>query len=228
MKILLVQPYFGKKFVYQDLYDEIIEIVDKDGQTVDLIVFPESFAYEDQGEKESWEYVDSLTYLAECPVLVGLSTGRGTEEAYYGNPFNYQDYNNNTEWKIYTKHSSAETVYFETEYDQEVTAQIYEPFVLHGKKVQAVICHDMFYPLLVEKLNNQNMDILINLTGGNVKMSKWCAMLKGRSYEIEGPVLCTMGNSAEMRQPSDRIAYINGKRLAPNFEKGDGTKRKCL
>lgn len=224
MKVLFVQPYFDENFMYQDLYDEIMEIVDKDGKEIDLIVFPEAFSYEDQGEKGRWEVVDELTYLAECPVLVGFSTEKGTEEAYYSNPFDYQDFGNETKWKIYTKHSTAQTVYFETEYDEEVIAQMYEPFVLHGKKIQVVICHDMFYPLLVEKLNNQGMDMLINLTGGNVKMSKWCSLLKGRSYEIEGPVLCTMGNRSEMRQPSDRIAYINGKRLAPNFEKGDGSK----
>lgn len=224
MKVLLVQPYFDGNFVFQDLYDEIMAIVDKDGQAIDLIVFPEAFAYEDRGEKGRWEIVDSLTYLAECPVLVGFSTERGTEEAYFSNPFDHQDNDNETKWKIYTKHSTAEKVYFETEYDEEVKAQMYEPIVLHGKKIQVVICHDMFYPLLVEKLNNQGMDMLIDLTGGNVKMSKWCSLLKGHSYEIDGPVLCTMGNRVEMRQPSDRIAYIYGQRLAPNFEKGDGTK----
>jgi predicted amidohydrolase len=224
MKILLVQPFFDTHFVYQDLYDEIMAIVDKDDQAIDLIVFPEAFAYGGRGEKERWDVVDTLTYLAECPVLVGFSTEKGTEEAYFSNPFDQQNYDNQTEWKIYTKHSTAETVYFESENDKEVTVQMYEPIRLHDKKIQVVICHDMFYPLLVEKLNNQGMDLLINLTGGNVKMSKWCGLLKGRSYEIKGPVLCTMGNRVDMRQPSDRIAYINGKRLAPNFEKGDGTK----
>ncbi|WP_158701651.1 hypothetical protein [Lentibacillus sp. Marseille-P4043] len=46
MRILLVQPYFDEHFIYQDLYDEIIEIVDKDNQKIDLIVFPEAFSYE--------------------------------------------------------------------------------------------------------------------------------------------------------------------------------------
>ena len=224
MKVLLVQPYYDEQFTFQKIYDDIMEIYDKDAQEINLIVFPEAFVFSSLGEKERWEFVDGLTYLAECPVLVGFSTEKGTEEAYYANPFEHPDYENDTKWKIYTKHSTAEKVYFETEYDEEITAQMYVPIVLRDKKIQVVICHDMFYPLLVEKLQNQGMDMLINLTGGNVNMAKWCGLLKGRSYEIQGPVLCTMGDRVEMGQKSDRIAYINGKRLSPNFEKGDGTK----
>ncbi|WP_374702718.1 hypothetical protein [Bacillus sp. V5-8f] len=54
--------------------------------------------------------------------------------------------------------------------------------------MQVYICHDMFFPLVTERLEREGADLLINLTGGNVKMSKWCNLLKGRSIELNSYV----------------------------------------
>lgn len=63
-------------------------------------MFPEAFAYDEQGEKERLDIVDDLTYLAECPVLAGFATERGTQEGYYSNPFYHPDYGADTIWKF--------------------------------------------------------------------------------------------------------------------------------
>lgn len=154
------------------------------------------------------------------PVLVGVSCDFGTEEAYYYNPSAADE----TEWKLYVKHSSANRVAFDIDYDKDYIQQLYKPIILNGKKIQVCICHDMFYPLLMERLEQEGMDILINLTGGNVRMAKWTNILKGRSIEIEGTVLCTMANNSTIKQPSERIAYHNGQRIQPVFTLGDGRK----
>lgn len=105
-----------------------------------------------------------------------------------------------------------------------IASMVYCPIILKGKVIQVCICHDMFYPLLMERLHQHGMDMLINLTGGNVKLSKWNALLKGRSLEIEGPVICTMGNRPSMGQKSDRIVFDNGKQLKAKYQKFNGVK----
>ncbi|WP_416144630.1 hypothetical protein [Planococcus koreensis] len=77
---------------------------------------------------------------------------------------------------------------------------------------------------MTEKLEQEGLDILINLTGGNVKMSKWCNVLIGRSIELDTTVLCTMANRTDMKQPSDRIGFKLGERLKANYKLGNGEK----
>ena len=139
-------------------------------------------------------------------MLVGVSCDFGTEEAYFYNPTTKDE----TEWKLYAKHSSARMVAFDVDYDDENRYQLYKPIMLNGKKIQVCICHDMFYPLLMERLEQEGMDVLINLTGGNVNMPKWTNILKGRSIEMDGTVLCTMAYHSELSQKSDRITYHKG------------------
>ncbi|BCD00029.1 hypothetical protein BC30048_2931 [Bacillus cereus] len=220
MKILLVQPYYdGKnKYNYHKIYDKIVDITLE--HPVDLIVFPEAFILGNDDVNDCIEKTKCISIFFNIPVLIGVSSDFGTEEAYFYNPTKEDE----TEWKLYAKHSSAEKVAFEGEYDEEDLQQLYKPIMLNGKKIQVCICHDMFYPLLMERLKQEGMDILINLTGGNVKMPKWTNILKGRSIEMEGTVLCTMAYHSKVSQKSDRIAYHKGKRLQPIFTQGDGRK----
>ncbi|WP_336769850.1 nitrilase-related carbon-nitrogen hydrolase [Bacillus bombysepticus] len=220
MKFLLVQSYFDgvNKYNYHNIYDKILDIISE--QPVDLIIFPEAFIYGSDDINDCFETTRSISDFCNTPVLVGVSCDFGTEEAYFYNPVTKDE----TEWKLYVKHSSAEQVAFDINYDEEYMQQLYKPIMLNGKKIQVCICHDMFYPLLMERLEQEGMDILINLTGRNVKMSKWTNILRGRSIEMEGPVLCTMAYHSNMSQKSERIAYQNGQRLQPIFTQGDGRK----
>ncbi|KAA0783645.1 hypothetical protein COM04_26490 [Bacillus wiedmannii] len=220
MKFLLVQPYYdGKnKYNYEKIYDKIIDITLE--HPVDLVVFPEAFILGNEDVTECIEMTKRISTICNTPVLIGVSSDFGTEEAYFYNPTTEEE----TEWKLYAKHSTAEKVAFEGEYDEECLQQLYTPIILNGKQIQVCICHDMFYPLLMERLEQEGMDILINLTGGNVKMSKWTNILKGRSIEMEGSVLCTMAYHSKLSQKSDRIAYHTGQRLQPIFTQGDGSK----
>lgn len=227
MKVLLVQPY-GDNHEYdcEIISNEIKGLLKKSKQSVDLVVFPEGYEYAENVDKECWDKVIDVANDLNTPVLMGFSTSIGTEEAYYFNPHVNPDHpKGETASSVYIKHSTSQCVFFDGNFSDDFVDLVYSPFILKGKKIQICICHDMFYPLLMERLELEGMDILINLTGGNVKMSKWGSILKGRSLEIQGPVLCTMGNRTSMRQKSDRITYNNGNLLKPTYEMGDGTKQ---
>jgi len=218
MNILLVQPYENYKYSYQKLYDQVLKIIEK--KPVDLVVFPEGF---DGGvsENEAWSIVENVAKFLDTPVICGITFIDGTERALY---VNWTPSEEETVDSVFIKHSTAEKVVFELEIDEMENPELYEPILLKGQRIQVYICHDMFFPLVTEKLEQEGLDILINLTGGNVKMSKWCNVLKGRSIELDTTVLCTMANRTHMKQPSDRIGFKSGERLKANYKLGNGEK----
>lgn len=218
MNILLVQPYEDYKYIYSKLYDQILKITEK--KSVDLVVFPEGFIRVGS-EEDGWDIVEEIADILKMPVICGLSYPDGTERALY---VNWNPVEGESEDSLFIKHSTARTIAFEIEKEVFEKAQPYEPITLIEKRIQVYICHDMFFPLVTEKLEQEGLDILINLTGGNVKMSKWCNVLKGRSIELDTTVLCTMANRTDMKQPSDRIGFKSGERLKANYKLGNGEK----
>jgi len=227
MKVLLVQPYGDNGALkYHVIYKELENFIASSKTKVDLIVFPEAYEMIENDIEVAWKKVRDVAHRFDTPVLMGISTAFGTEEAYYFNPYG-EDTNpdGDTMYKMYVKHSTSPAVFFDFEEDPVLQQAVYMPIVLNGKLIQVCICHDMFYPLLMERLHIEGMDILINLTGGNVKISKWNALLKGRSLEISSTVLCTMGNRTSMGQKSDRIAFRDGHQLKPLYSTYDGTQR---
>ncbi|OMP68727.1 nitrilase-related carbon-nitrogen hydrolase [Domibacillus epiphyticus] len=218
MEILLVQPYEDYQYSYQKLYNEIKDILTQ--QQVDLVVFPEAFIQLDDGD-DAWTAVEYIADLLNKPILAGLSMPDGSERAYY---VNWDPKEGETEDKYFIKHSTAMTTIFDYEFTNAELESIYAPIILNNERIQVYICHDMFFPLVTERLEQEGVDILINLSGGNVKMSKWCNLLKGRSIELNSYVFCTMGNRVNMSQPSDRIGYYQGNKLQPSYIKGYGEK----
>jgi len=216
MNILLVQPYEDYKFIYQKLYEQILKIINK--HNVDLVVFPEAFI-EVKDNKEARDIVEDIADFLYKPVLCGMSYADGTERALY---FNCTPSDGETSDSIFIKHSTAKRVAFDLGIQELEDLKVYNPILLNGQRIQTYICHDMFFPLITERLEEEEIDILINLTGGNVKMSKWCNVLKGRSIELDSFVLCTMANRKGEKQPSDRIAFHGGEKLTANFKQGSG------
>lgn len=218
MNILLVQPYFNGKFSDDKFLEQVLKIDNK--KSVDLVVFPEGFN-EVNSEDQAWDFVDWIVDTIGKPVICGLTFPDGTERALY---VNRNPADGETDDSIFVKHSTARKLTFEVEKDELENMRIYEPIILNGQRIQVYICHDMFFPLVTERLEQEGLDILINLTGGNVKMSKWCNVLKGRSIELGTTVLCTMANRTHMKQPSDRIGFKSGERLKANYKFGNGEK----
>ncbi|TWT05435.1 hypothetical protein FQV26_13460 [Planococcus sp. CPCC 101016] len=218
MNILLVQPYFNKKFSREKFFGQLVKIIEE--KPVELIVFPEGYMGAATIE-EAWEIVEDLEEYLDTPIICGISFPDGTERALYVNGAAEEG---ETEKSIFIKHSTAKKLAFDLDPDDLKKMRVYEPVILNDKRIQVYICHDMFFPLVTEKLEQEGLDILINLTGGNVKMSKWCNVLKGRSIELDTTVLCTMANRTDEKQPSDRIGFKSGERLKANYKLGNGEK----
>ncbi|WP_404275689.1 nitrilase-related carbon-nitrogen hydrolase [Exiguobacterium undae] len=225
MRILLVQPLEKDNHSFHDidyLLEETKKLVLK--HPIDLVVFPESFLFGESPDK-CWDDIETISLMIDCPTIIGFSTTEGREDLYYFNPRPEQ---NDTPSKNYIKHSTAESLLFDWDLTPEELEVYYSPILLNGLKIQVNICHDMFFPLIMERLEREGLDLLINITGGNVRMSKWNNILRGRSIETKSFVLCTMSNRQWMKQPSDRIAYYNGNRIKPVFTKGTGDTRNAF
>lgn len=70
----------------------------------------------------------------------------------------------------------------------------------------------MFFPLITHTLINHGSEILIDLSGGNVILRKWENIIKGRSIEIAGTFLCTMGYR-QQKGYSSCFKYNNGRKV---------------
>jgi hypothetical protein len=71
----------------------------------------------------------------------------------------------------------------------------------------------MFFPLIAHTLVIRGAEILVDLTGGNVRFQKWKNIIKGRSIEIKGTFLCTMGYNQNYSGYSSCFAYDNGRKI---------------
>lgn len=211
----MIQPIYDTQFTVRALLAKIEKIVAQ--QEVDIVVFPESFyqaATYDAAMKIMYKMADKL----RVALLSGVSLADGSEWALYYNP-NPKDWE--TRETAFVKHSTATKLAFD--YDPQVLTDkdVYRPIYLKDYALQAIISHDLFFPLITERLEREGMDMLIHLTEGNVKMSKWHNVLRGRSFETSALILCTMGHDPEQKQASDIIAYRKGVRIVPEFMVGD-------
>lgn len=215
MRILMIQPIYDSQFTMKGLVAKAQKIVAQ--QMVDLVVFPESFGHAKNYEA-AMRLMHKMAVRLNVAVLSGMALEDGSEWGLYVNPAPAEG---ETAEKAYVKHSTAEKVAFDFDVAFLQKAKIFEPIILSGQKIQAIISHDLFFPLITEKLEKNGMDILIHLSEGNVNMSKWHNILRGRSYETDALLLCTMGHDPLHRQPSDIIAYKRGVPLIPEYMEGD-------
>lgn len=213
MKILMVQPVYDAKFTLRSLIAKIERILIQ--QEVDLVVFPESF-YQSATRNAAMKFMKKMAERLQVAVMSGVSLADGSEWAFYYNP---KPQLNETTQTAFLKHSTAAKIAFD--YDMAIRADIYDPIYLQGHRIQSIISHDLFFPLVVNRLEQEGMDLLIHLTEGNVRMSKWHNILKGRSYETDALILCTMGHDPNQTQTSDIIAYRKGVRIIPEYMTGD-------
>jgi hypothetical protein len=93
---------------------------------------------------------------------------------------------------------------------------MFDPIILRGRKIGMMICHDMFFPAVVDTLVRHGAGILVDLIGGNVNLRKWTNIIRPRSLEIGGSFICTMGHYPTERPragSSFYIAYEDGKKV---------------
>jgi len=177
----------------------------------DLVVFPEAYL----GNCKYEGAVDEVKKLAEeleSAVLTGVSTEEGYQLAIFCNP---KPKTGETRVHRYIKHSSAKKLAYKWPEYKGKDDSMFNPIILRQRKIGVMICHDMFFPLITHNLVKRGAEILIDLTGGNVKFQKWNDIIRGRSLEIEGPFLCTMGGHRVNKsgKKSSCIVYERGRKV---------------
>ncbi len=100
---------------------------------------------------------------------------------------------------------------------------MFEPIIYKGYRIGMTICYDCNHSLFSRIYGLQNIDILINSTGGDVVYDKWYKYNKVRAIENSSYNFVTMGGNGLVKNPK---AYVygfnpNGKELIPiNAKKG--------
>lgn len=175
----------------------------------DLIIFPESYVTNCKFSEAICEVKKIAENLGKA-VLAGVSTEDGYELAIFWNP---KPKPGETREHLYVKHSSASKLAYEWPGYKGKDDPMFNPIVLCNKKIGVMICHDMFFPLITHALVKHGAEILIDITGGNVKFQKWNNVIRGRSLEINGTFLCTMGHSHNENGKSSCIVYESGRKV---------------
>ena len=188
---------------------------------IDLFVFPEhayspfndelyslnlcDYSDEETADTERIEdIVLEISEKAGCPVIFASSDSHDMIYSYYVNPKSADD---ETYLNYYVKHIATSFSAFEFSDYADMSANLYSPVLYKGYRIGRMICYDSTQPLFSKAFGVNDVDIIINSTGGHVDYKKWSYYQKVRAIENKCFTLCTMGYSdANARN----ISYVFG------------------
>ncbi|MCQ2199479.1 MAG: hypothetical protein MJZ19_07145 [Paludibacteraceae bacterium] len=208
----------------EERFNEVMDIVKK--SDVDLVVLPEyayipfndllngDLVFMDSAHawyKAADEYAKKIgkpvIFSSSQAVFVeGDDNGEDFIFAYYTNP-NAKD--DETIARVYFKNTKTgfSPLSFEDYKESIFNAwNQFAPIVLKGQKIGMTICYDCNHPIFSALYGVQGIDILINMTGGNVDYHKWYRYNQVRAIENECFSLVTMGYDASNNENS----YVYG------------------
>lgn len=196
----------------EERFNEVMDIVKN--SDVDLVVLPED-AYTpfnnlleeggvvfDEPEHVWYKEVDKLAQKIGKPIMVsslqlvcleGDDKTKDFNFAYYTNPNAAED---ETNARVYFKNTMTGMSPLEFDNYQESIFNAWNqfaPIVLKGQKIGMTICYDCNHPIFSALYGVQRIDILINMTGGNVDYHKWYRYNQVRAIENECFSFVTMG-----------------------------------
>lgn len=199
----------------------------KDGK-VDLFVFPEhawtpfdnelndlpllNYEGEENKADEILKIVTDIAKTANCAVILCRADDNGAIYSYYANPFAKDG---ETTDKYYIKHVATSMSAFDVQDYEDEIKYLFDPIIFKGFKIGQTICYDSTFPLFSRMYGLNNVDLIINSTGGHVDYKKWSYYQKARALENSCNVLCTMAYFEEgARNQSYVFGYdSNGKKL---------------
>lgn len=204
IKIVLCVPKKGKD---RERYENDVKNFVKENKA-DMVVFPEGYIR--CKFNEALSKIETLSKKMGVSILSGVKTEEGYQIAVFYNPHSEKG---ETKEHVYIKHSSARKLAYEYPGYKSKNDPMFNPIIFRGRKIGIMICHDMFFPLITHILVNRGAEILVNLTGGNVRFQKWKNIIRARSLEIKGIFLCTMGHNPNEGGYSSCFAYENGRKI---------------
>lgn len=223
MKIGLYLQDTNQKKRTVKVFDKAMEAVKKSG--IDLFVFPE-FCYTpfseelytvDLGYKDGVEIVEKycleLSEKIGCAVVFGSSNEQGVTYSMYANAFAEKS---ETSSHMYFKHTMTSTSAFDlTQYNDTINT-MFERILYRGKRLGMTICYDCNHAAFSRGYGKNNIDILINSTGGDVVYDKWHKYNKVRAIENQCFNFCTMGYEGDYKKVKSYVyGYTpNGKAMS--------------
>lgn len=229
---LYLQNQCQKEDGLQSEFERIMQTATK--TKLDLLVFPEhawcpgvekieelSF-YTDSEEKQKSivdDIVGTIAKKAHCPVVFNHVTKDDLILSIFVDGEFCQ---------CYFKHVATHNSPFDfADYDEKIlNDKFYQAIDTKAGKIGMTICHDSTDPLLSRIWGIQNVDLIVNSTGGHVDYKKWTYYQKTRAIENNCFTVCTMSqNNDEAKNKSYAIGFDPWGR-AVQFENSEGKIRK--
>lgn len=189
---------------------------------LDLFVFPETgytpyideFYCTDIESETDREIIEQaaieISQKLNCAVIIGADDSYGMIYNIYANAFAKEG---ETKIKYYYKHTMADDSPLAFENYSDIVDYQFEPILLKGKKIGMTICYDCNHSAFSRAYGKNNVDVIINSTGGNVVYKKWYKYNKVRAIENNCINLCTMGYQENKRANSYTFGFTPSGKL---------------
>lgn len=139
--------------------------------------------------KEQTLFID-LSKKLKCAVVVSVEKYNGSIYSIYANAFAAGD---ETKFAVYLKHTMTGLSPFEMNGYKNWYKKLFEPIKLKGYTLGLTICYDCNHAVFSRMYGLQNVDIILNSTGGNVIYNKWYRYSAARAIENNCYTFSTMG-----------------------------------
>lgn len=215
-------------------FDRMLTVIKK--ADADLIVFPEycyvpfvlKISNTDLTAEEDIEMIyQKCLELSEKigkAIIIGSHDRKEAIFSVYANAFCSPG---ETQTSIYIKHTMCETSCMDFDCYRDKVRQWFSPILIKGYKLGMTICYDCNHALFSRMYGMQNVDLIVNSTGGNVIYDKWFKYNKARAIENNCYNLVTMGGEILSDNPNNYVFGFNknGGILTPVNLCGDSSRQ---
>lgn len=182
----------------------------------DLIEESDILLYEDR--KEIFNEALELSREVDKAVVICGTDMYGTIFSVFANAEATED---ETSTAFYIKHTMTDYSAFEIEEYDKLCLGLFTPIKIKDYLIGLTICYDCNHSLFSRMYGLQDVDLIINSTGGNVQYNKWYKYNQVRAIENLCYNLCTMG-----MEDYNENSYVfgfnpNGKELKPVLINGE-------
>lgn len=123
---------------------------------------------------------------------------------------------------LYIKHTMTNYSAFDVDDYSTLANYMFQPILFKGYKIGLSICYDCNHAIFSRIWGLQDIDIIINSTGGDVTYDKWHKYNKVRAIENKCFNFVTMGGTGDTRNPKCYVFGFNPNGGEMNFVDSKG------
>ena len=196
----------------------------------DILVFPEfcytpfsiKVAISDVMDDDDWDYIINqcldLSNELNKAVVVSLYDKEKTYFSIFANNNAFED---ETLWACYFKNTMTGYSFLGADDYKEVVQDMFPIITYKGYKIGLTICNDGNHAPFSRMYGLQDVDVLLNSSGGDVKYKKWYTYHKTRSIENDCFSLVTMGGEFKNKSYAYGFNPNGGLILPENIHKDE-------